>query len=112
MKFQEALPYLEKVSLVKKDDPQIYETLGKIYARLGQQVKATKVFDDADWLRKHFELKLGMKAIDLTAVLGEPNKKEDTTFENTPATKWTYDKDGVSFVVADGIVRDWIRTSK
>ena len=111
-KFEEALPYLEQASLAKKDDPQIFETLGKIYARLGQQEKATKVFDDADWLRKHYELKLGMKDVDLKAVLGEPNKQEDTTYENTPATKWTYDKEGVSFVVAGGVVKDWTRTSK
>ncbi len=111
-KFEDALPYLEKVSLVKKDDPQIFETLGKIYARLGQQDKATSVFDEADWLRKHYELKLGMKDVDLTVALGEPNKKEDTTFENTPASKWTYDKDSISFIVANGVVKDWTRTGK
>jgi tetratricopeptide (TPR) repeat protein len=111
-KFEEALPYLEKVSLVKKDDPQIFETLGKIYARMGQQERATKVFDNADWLRKHYELKLGMKSVNLKAVLGEPNKQEDTTFENAPASNWTYDKEGVVFVVANDVVKDWTRSGK
>jgi len=111
-KFEEALPYLEKVSLIKKDDPQIFETLGKIYARLGQQAKATKQFDDADWLRKHYELKLGMKVVDLTAVMGDPDSKEETTYENAPASKWTYGKEAVSFVIANGVVKDWTRTVK
>lgn len=111
-RFQEALPYLEKVSELRKDDPQIFETLGKIYARLGQQVKATKVFDVADWLRKHYELKLGMKDSDLSAVMGEPNKKEDVTYQNTPASKWTYEKEGVTFIIAKGLVQDWTFTSK
>ena len=111
-KFEAALPYLEKVSLVKKDDPQIFETLGKIYARLGQQDKATKVFNNADWLRKHYEMRLGMKDVDLKAALGEPNKQEDTTFENAPASKWTYDKEGMVFVIGSGVVKDWTRTGK
>jgi tetratricopeptide (TPR) repeat protein len=111
-KFQEALPFLEKVSLIKKDSPQIFETLGKIYARLGQGDKATKEFDTADWLRKHYELKLGMKDVELKAALGDPTKQEDTTFENAPASKWTYDKEGVFFIVANGVVKDWTRTGK
>lgn len=111
-KFQDALPYLEKVASIKKDDPQVFETLGTIYARVGQQAKATKVFNDADWLRKHYELKLGMKGTDLVAAMGEPTKKEDATYENSPASKWTYDKDSISFVLVDGIVKDWTRTGK
>jgi len=51
-KFEEALPYLEKVTEVKKDDPMVWETLGTIYARLGKSDLAMKAFDKADKLRK------------------------------------------------------------
>jgi hypothetical protein len=73
---------------------------------------ATKQFDYADWLRKHFELKLGMKDVDLKAALGEPSRQEDTTYDNAPASKWTYDKEGAFFIVANGVVKDWTRTGK
>lgn len=51
-KFQAALPYMEKVSECKKDDPNVWETMGTIYARLGMQDKAMKAFDQADKIRK------------------------------------------------------------
>ncbi|HTY35908.1 MAG TPA: tetratricopeptide repeat protein [Bacteroidota bacterium] len=51
-KFQAALPYMEKVSECKKDDINVWETMGTIYARLGQQDKAMKAFDQADKIRK------------------------------------------------------------
>ena len=51
-KFQAALPYMEKVSDCKKDDENVWETMGTIYARLGQQDKAMKAFDQADKIRK------------------------------------------------------------
>jgi len=51
-KFQAALPYMEKVSECKKDDANVWETMGTIYARLGQQDKAMKAFDQADKIRK------------------------------------------------------------
>jgi len=51
-KFQEALPWMEKVTTIKKDDPRIWETLGTIYALLGQTEKATKALDEADKIRK------------------------------------------------------------
>lgn len=51
-KFKEALPYLEQTSEIKKDDPQVWETLGTIYARLGQADKAMKALDQADKIRK------------------------------------------------------------
>ncbi len=51
-KFEAALPYMEKVTQLKKEDPQIWETLGTIYARLGQQEKALNAFDQADKIRK------------------------------------------------------------
>jgi len=51
-KFQAALPYMEKVAECKKEDANIWETMGTIYARLGQQDKAMKAFDQADKIRK------------------------------------------------------------
>ena len=51
-KFNRAQPLLEKVSEMKKDDPQVWETLGTIYARMGQQDKAMKAFERADKIRK------------------------------------------------------------
>jgi tetratricopeptide (TPR) repeat protein len=52
-KFQAALPYMEKVTECKKEDDQVWETMGTIYARLGQQDKAMKAFDQADKIRKN-----------------------------------------------------------
>ena len=111
-KFNEALPYLEKVSSAKKDEPQVFETLGTIYARLGIQEKAVKMFDDADWLRKHYDMKLGMKEQDLVTALGQPSGKEETTFNDQKASKWVYDKEGVSVILVDSVVKDWTRTGK
>jgi tetratricopeptide (TPR) repeat protein len=51
-KFEAALPYMEQVVQCKKDDPNIWETLGQIYARLGQQDKAMQAFQQADKIRK------------------------------------------------------------
>jgi tetratricopeptide (TPR) repeat protein len=51
-KFEAALPYMEQVTECKKDDPNIWETLGQIYARLDQQDKAMKAFQQADKVRK------------------------------------------------------------
>jgi tetratricopeptide (TPR) repeat protein len=51
-KFQQALPWMEKVTEIKKDDAKIWETLGTIYALLGQTEKATKALDEADKIRK------------------------------------------------------------
>lgn len=51
-KFEAALPYMEKVSECKKEDVNVWETMGTIYARLGQQDKAMKAFDQADKIRK------------------------------------------------------------
>ena len=38
-KFQAALPYMEKVTECKKDDANVWETMGTIYARLGSRTK-------------------------------------------------------------------------
>ncbi len=51
-KFEKALPFMEKVSEQKKEDAQILETLGTIYARLGKTDKATKAFEAADKIRQ------------------------------------------------------------
>jgi tetratricopeptide (TPR) repeat protein len=71
-KFKDALPWMQKVADMKTtkaqdaaansgkeyyteipiDDAKIWETLGTIYALLGQAEKATKALDDADRIRK------------------------------------------------------------
>ena len=51
-KFQDALPYIEKVTEIKTNDTQIWDTLGTIYALLGQADKAMKALDKADQIRK------------------------------------------------------------
>jgi tetratricopeptide (TPR) repeat protein len=51
-KFQEALPWIEKVANIRKDDAKTWETIGTIYAILGQADKATKALDEADKIRK------------------------------------------------------------
>jgi tetratricopeptide (TPR) repeat protein len=51
-KFQEALPWMEKVTQIKKDDAKVWETLGTIYVILGQTQNATKALDEADRIRK------------------------------------------------------------
>ena len=51
-KFKAALPYLEKVAELKKDDPNIFQTLAAIYASMGDAAKAAKALDEADNLRK------------------------------------------------------------
>ena len=51
-KFSAALPWMEKMTEIKKEDPRIWESLGTIYALLGQADKATKALDMADKLRK------------------------------------------------------------
>jgi tetratricopeptide (TPR) repeat protein len=71
-KFQEALPWLEKVADLKmkaaqatvkqgavvetelrSSDAVIWNTLGTIYARLGQADKAATALDESDKIRKH-----------------------------------------------------------
>ncbi|HLF20270.1 MAG TPA: tetratricopeptide repeat protein, partial [Bacteroidota bacterium] len=51
-KFKQSLPYMEKAVQMRKDDPQVWETLGTIYARLGEKDKAMKAFEQADKIRK------------------------------------------------------------
>ena len=51
-KFEAALPLMERVTEMKKDDATVWETLGTIYARLGNQDKALNAFEQADRIRK------------------------------------------------------------
>jgi len=51
-KYQKALPYLEKVAQMKKEDPVMWELLGKVYTVLGMQDDAQNAFNKADQLRK------------------------------------------------------------
>jgi len=53
-KFEKALPFMEKVSLSadRANSPEIWETLGTIYARLGKTTQATQAFEKADKLRQ------------------------------------------------------------
>jgi tetratricopeptide (TPR) repeat protein len=51
-KYQKALPYLEKIVQNKKDDPQMWELIGKVYSVLGMQDDASNAFKKADELRK------------------------------------------------------------
>ncbi|MGH2566927.1 MAG: protein kinase family protein, partial [Bacteroidota bacterium] len=50
-KFEKSLPYMEKISELRSDDAQIWDTLGTIYARLGKTEKATRAFEMSDKLR-------------------------------------------------------------
>jgi tetratricopeptide (TPR) repeat protein len=50
-KFQSALPYIEKVSELKPNDANIWQTLGTIYLQIGQSEKAQKALDQADKIR-------------------------------------------------------------
>lgn len=51
-KYQQALPYLEKVVQNKKEDVALWELLGKVYSVLGMQKDAENAFNKADELRK------------------------------------------------------------
>jgi len=51
-KFKDALPWMEKVTELKKNDPKIWDILGTVYALLGQSDKAMKALDEADKIRK------------------------------------------------------------
>lgn len=50
-KFQKALPFLEKFSTLKPDDPNIWDLLGKVYANLNEVKKAQDAMSKADSLR-------------------------------------------------------------
>jgi tetratricopeptide (TPR) repeat protein len=51
-KFKDALPYLEETVRRKKDDVQMWELLGQVYANLGQSDKAQEAYKKADEIRQ------------------------------------------------------------
>jgi len=51
VKYQMALPHLEKVTQMKSDDAVLWELLGKVYTVLGMQDDAINAFNKADELR-------------------------------------------------------------
>jgi tetratricopeptide (TPR) repeat protein len=51
-RYKMALPYLEKVVEEKKDDIQMWELLGQVYANLNMKEKALQAYDKADAIRK------------------------------------------------------------
>ena len=51
-RYKSALPYLEKIVQDKKDDIQMWELLGQVYANLNMQDKALQAYDKADAIRK------------------------------------------------------------
>lgn len=50
-KYEQALPYIERVVELKTDDAAMWELLGRVYTVLGYQDKATQAFETADSLR-------------------------------------------------------------
>ena len=51
-KFQEGLPYLEKYSTYKSDDPNLWELMAKVYAYTNDVKKAQAAIEKADSLRR------------------------------------------------------------
>ncbi|MGE5350449.1 MAG: tetratricopeptide repeat protein [Acidobacteriota bacterium] len=51
-KYQQALPFLQKVTELKPDDPVAWETLAKVYAVLGMSKESQEAFAKADQLKK------------------------------------------------------------
>ncbi|MGA7161418.1 MAG: tetratricopeptide repeat protein [Bacteroidota bacterium] len=51
-KFKMALPYLESVVVEKKNDIQMWELLGQVYANLNMKEKALQAYDKADAIRQ------------------------------------------------------------
>ena len=110
-KFQLALPWMEKVAEIRKYEPRIWETLGTIYALLGQADKATKALDEADFLRK-FQIQIGMTEKDVKGILGEPDKNIETIYENSHANQWIYSTKKVDVYFVEGKVKGWVREIK
>ena len=51
-KFKMALPYLENVVNMKKNDVMMWELLGQVYANLNMKEKALQAYDKADAIRQ------------------------------------------------------------
>lgn len=52
-KFEDALPWMERISQIRSEEPHIWVTLGTIYTFLGQKEKATKSFETAEKLQNN-----------------------------------------------------------
>lgn len=51
-KFKAAVPYFEKAAEMKKDDPALWQQLGRLYANLNMKEKADEAFKKFDALNK------------------------------------------------------------
>ncbi len=51
-RFRSALPYLESVVIIKKNDVLMWELLGQVYANLNMKEKALQAYDKADAIRQ------------------------------------------------------------
>ncbi len=51
-RFRSALPYLENVVVLKKNDVLMWELLGQVYANLNMKEKALQAYDKADAIRQ------------------------------------------------------------
>lgn len=111
-KFQAALPYMERVADCKKEDANIWETMGTIYARLGLQEKAMKAFEQADWIRKKSDLKIGMSESEVVALWGQSDSKIETVYEQVQSLQWTYGKHQALLYFVEGKLKGWVRSVK
>ena len=90
-KFRMALPYLEKIVGEKKDDVQMWELLGQVYANLNIQDKAIQAYDIADLART---LKVGTVKADVEQILGKPDKTGDTVYDGKGSQEYIYTAKG------------------
>jgi cytochrome c-type biogenesis protein CcmH/NrfG len=51
-RFRMALPFLENVVVMKKNDVLMWELLGQVYANLNMKEKALQAYDKADAIRQ------------------------------------------------------------
>ncbi len=51
-KFRSAIPYFERVLVLRPDDAELWEQLGRVYANLNMQTEAQDAFDKADRIRQ------------------------------------------------------------
>ncbi|NIM22540.1 MAG: hypothetical protein GTN64_09035, partial [Candidatus Latescibacteria bacterium] len=46
------IPYFERVLVLRPDDAELWEQLGRVYANLNMQTEAQDAFDKADRIRQ------------------------------------------------------------
>ncbi len=92
VKYNLALPYLETYVQKKTDEAAIWELLGKVYSVLGTTDKAFDAFNKSDALRTANEqnLKIGMREEDVVKMIGTPDQKIESVFQNINATSYYY----------------------